>query len=117
MRCRLRDLSAGGRNEFRVGVGGGSRNQVGELTHNRELLVTVECAGVGKDLHPDVITVADDVREGMRGEIVDERRGVVPEHGDVRNTFDFHQSGGQITRQGSGIRKRPARGIHVDHGH
>ena len=38
--------------------------------------------------------------ESPRGYIMDECRGVLAEHGDVRNAFDLHQGGREFTRQG-----------------
>ena len=38
-------------------------DNIGELTDYAELLVPVECYGVGKDLYPDVAAVSVDVGE------------------------------------------------------
>src|SRR5229473_3739232 len=49
--------------------------------------------------------------------MVDERRGVLAEHRDVRNLLDLHQRGGQVAREGLWICKRTGGGIDVDHRH
>src|SRR5271155_4026536 len=54
-------------------VGGGLGNEVGELPYDSELLVTVERAGVGEDLDPDVGTVTVDVGQRVSRQVVDER--------------------------------------------
>jgi len=46
------------------GISGRSRDQVGELADNGKLLLSVERARIGEDLHPDVVAVSIDVREG-----------------------------------------------------
>src|SRR5438094_1270261 len=99
------------------GIAGGSGDHVSELADHGKLLVTVERPCVGEYLHPDVIAVSFDVRERAVREVVNERRVVLAEHRDVRNLFDLHQRGGQVTREGLRIREHTARGIDVDHRH
>ena len=82
-----------------------------------ELLLAIKRPRVREHLHPDVVAVSLDVRQRQMRKVVDECRRVLTEHRDVRDLFDFHQGGGEVARQGFGIRERPTRGINVDHGH
>jgi len=107
LRLKLGDLSPRGRDELlvRVGMPGqapaavdclgeqyprplGERRVAGcfsderrETGDDRELLGAIERAGVGEDLDPDVGGVAVDVGQAAGGQVVDEGRGVLPEHG------------------------------------
>src|SRR5262245_7712097 len=53
------------------------------------LLLTIERPRVGEHLHPDVAAVSLDVRERPSREVVDECRGVLTEHRDVRTCSIF----------------------------
>src|SRR5229473_4756975 len=104
----------GGCSRHRPGL---SRHQVGELADHRKLLLSVERACVGEHLHADVVAVSLDVRERPIRQVVDERRGVLAEHRDVRDLFDLHQCGSQVACEGFWIRERTGRGVDVDHRH
>src|ERR1700682_2239242 len=112
---RLREQHPGPIFERRIA--GGSRNQVGELLDHRELLVTIERHSVRKDLDPDVVAVSVDVRERTAGKIVDESRGVLTEHWNVRNLLNLHQRGGELARERLRIFERSLGGVDVDHWH
>src|SRR5438445_2375801 len=99
------------------GIAGRCRDHVGELADHGKLLLSVERACIGEHLHPDVVAVSFDVGEGAIRQVVDECRGVVAEHRDVRDLFDLHQGGSQVTCEGFWIREGTARGIDVDHRH
>ena len=88
-----------------------------ELADDGDLLLAVQGARVRKNLQPYVGAVSLYVRVRPVQEVVDECRGVPTEYRDIRNPFDLHQCGGQVTRQGFAIRDSPACRVCVDHGH
>src|SRR5271163_2123440 len=108
LRRKLGDLSASGVDQLRVGVSvapeppstvdrfgekhphalrvvrvaRGLDYQVGELFDDGQLLVAVECAGVGEHLDTDIAGLAVDIGKRSVREIVNECRGVLTEHRD-----------------------------------
>src|ERR1700733_2238787 len=139
----LGDLGAGGCDEFGVGVGvagqappavgclgeqypgpfgegwvvGGRGDEVGELPDDGELLVAVERARVGEDLNPDIGAVAVHVGQRVGPQLMDERGGVLAEHGDVGHLLDAHQSAGQVRCQLVLVGEGAGGSVDVDHRH
>jgi len=95
----------------------GVRDHAGELAHYRDLLVAVEGARVGQHLHANVVGRAVDVRQVACGQLVDEGGRVLAEHRDVRNLFDGHQSGREISSELVLVGECARCRVHVDHGH
>ena len=51
------------------------------------------------------------------GQVVDEGRGILPEHGDVRHLFNRHELRRQLLGEGVGGTERARSGVDVDHRH
>lgn len=72
------------------------------LSDHCQLFVPVEGARVGQHLDPHVPTITVNVGQRAVWQLVDERRRVLSEHGDVGDPFDDHEGtsevGGELVR-------------------
>ncbi len=96
-------------------VAGGRSDEIGELPHDRELLVAIEGARVREHLHAHVLGAAVDV--GERGDVVDEGRGVLAEHRDVGHLLDRLDDGRRIRGETARVGEGACGRIDVDHRH
>jgi hypothetical protein len=60
------------------------------------LLAAIQCVCVGEDLDPHVVGVAVDVGQAASEQVVDEARGVLPEHRDVWHLLDGHDRSREV---------------------
>jgi hypothetical protein len=66
---------------------------LGETFTARPLLVTVECANVGKYLNAHIVTVAVQVCKGPRRHLMHERSRILAKHRDIGHLFDLSHNG------------------------
>jgi hypothetical protein len=85
--------------------------------HDGELLVTVECASVGKHLDAHIVAVAVEVRKGPGRHLMHERGRILAKHRDIGHLFNLSNNGSGIYSQLVCVWKCTGCGIDVDHGH
>src|SRR5260370_2685038 len=112
---RLRQENPGSLGETSIICG--CCDELCEPLHDGELLVTVECANVGKDLNAHIVAVAVQVCKGPGRHLMHERSRILAKHRDIGHLFDLSYNGSCIYIQLVRVRECTGCGIDVDHGH
>ena len=112
---RLGDQYPGPVGDRRVpGLGG---HDLGEFPDHAQLLIPVQHASGGENLHPDVVAVARDVGQRISRQVMDEGSGVVLEQPDGGHLLPAHHRRSELLREIMLAGERARGGIDVDHRH